>query len=163
MEDFLLFFIQPMGMVARMRKRGHARERIRLGRPLDEQHKKRETVRGPSPSCLSHVCDGSLLFFGAGRALAFSDELANLLAAPLADLLVEGHAALGLDRLASLAADLLVEGSAALGLDRLASLATDLLVELTAALPGDGLTALPSDLLVEGAAPLALDALAAFA
>src|SRR5689334_797357 len=99
----------------------------------------------------------------AGGLLALFDQLADLVAALLADLLVEGSAALGLDRVAALLADLLVEAGAALGLDRVAALLADLLVEAAAALRLDGLTALAADLLVEGVPVLVADRLPALA
>src|SRR6266542_750080 len=69
-----------------------------------------------------------------GRALLpLLDELADLVSALAADLLVEGRPALRLDRLAALLPDLLVEAGAPLRLDRVAALLPDLLVELPAA------------------------------
>src|SRR6266542_3119818 len=85
-----------------------------------------------------------------GRALLpLLDELADLVSALAADLLVEGRPALRLDRLAALLPDLLVEAGAPLRLDRVAALLPDLLVELPAALGLDRLAPLLADLLVE--------------
>src|SRR5258708_19015602 len=68
--------------------------------------------------------------------LALLDQLADLLAALMADLRVELGTARGTDGLAALLADLLVELMPTLGLDRLAALAADLLVERPAPLLG---------------------------
>src|SRR5262249_43415967 len=96
-------------------------------------------------------CLGRLLFLGlrllrcASGALAFLDQLLDLLTALAADLLVEVGAASCLHAVSALFADLLVEFGSALGFDRLAPLPTDFLVKRTAALRFNGRPALAAD------------------
>src|SRR6185436_7418160 len=79
-------------------------------------------------------------------ALAFLDELLDLLPTLAADLLVEVGTPLRLDPLATLAADLLVERPSTLRFHGRAALAADGLVELAAALVAHGLAALSTRL-----------------
>src|SRR5512140_2767846 len=95
--------------------------------------------------------------------LALFDQGADAVSALLADLLVEGSAALGLDCLAALLADGLVEAGAALRLDGVAALLADLLVEGAAALGLHRLPPLAADLLVERVAVLVAHGLPALA
>src|SRR5215208_1170012 len=90
---------------------------------------------------------GRSAFAGVRHSLLpLLDQLADLVSALAADLLVERGAALGLDGLAALLPDLLVEARAALGLHRLAALAADLLVELPPARLADADAALAAGL-----------------
>src|SRR6266498_2770792 len=116
----------------------------------------------PLSSFAAVVVAGARLSLRSAR-LALLDELADLVPALAADLLVEGRAPLRLDGLAALLPDLLVEAGAALGLDGVAALLADLLVELAAPLGLHGLAALLADLLVELAAPRLADPHAALA
>src|SRR5512142_2112307 len=72
----------------------------------------------------------AVLLLGVGSFLSLGLALLDQLADLVADLLVEGRAALGLDGLAALLADLLVEARPPLRLDGVPALLADLLVEL---------------------------------